>query len=715
MNKKNTQKQFSRIFKYLLLITFLILPIISFGKNATSKHSFEGKWITTAEFENLPKTNVFHRQLDKQSAKRVKELAKKIQNRHILFRKTFNLKSIPQNAKLFFSADDYAKIYINGKFVAMGPTAGYNFHYFYHEVDVSKFLKKGKNTIAVHSYYQGYINRVWVSGDYRHGFIADIIANNKTLLKTDSSWKYATHTAFTDAKSKIGYETQFAEHYNASAPEVNFQLPTYNDSSWQNALLVKNPDYTLAPSPLPLLVFEQIKPTKIKRISPNKIFIDFGAMYVGYFEMSATGNKGDTIETRFAQELNDDGSIRYKMRANCTYQEYFTLSGKRDTLNQFDFKSFRYAEIILPNNVEVDMQSFKLISRHMPFKLKAKNKYAGDKKAEQVWNLCVRSLQYGVQEQIQDCMDREKGYYLGDGTYTILTYCLLTKDFAPMRKLIDDFLRTSFIDRGLVTCANCSFIQEIAEYPLMMFMLMPVLAERPEDKEFLRERMSKFKDILDYYKTSYAQQNGLLSNLDKWCVVEWPKNWRDGYDVDITQGKVCTTMHNVINAWYIGAIRAYNKSAKILGEPEYPNEKQLTQAFYDTFYDPQKKLFKDSATSSHISFPANVYPYFMGLYPNEECRKNIIAMIDRDRLTKVMLFASFPTIAGLYRDGEHKLVYELLTDDRTWRRMIADNATATFEGWHKSAKWNTSLFHLALTYAAIFMIEDFNIQVLDIR
>jgi hypothetical protein len=351
----------------------------------------------------------------------------------------------------------------------------------------------------------------------------------------------------------------------------------------------------------------------------------------------------------------------------------------------------------------------------MPFKLKAKNKYAGDKKAEQVWNLCVRSLQYGVQEQIQDCMDREKGYYLGDGTYTILTYCLLTKDFAPMRKLIDDFLRTSFIDRGLVTCANCSFIQEIAEYPLMMFMLMPVLAERPEDKEFLRERMSKFKDILDYYKTSYAQQNGLLSNLDKWCVVEWPKNWRDGYDVDITQGKVCTTMHNVINAWYIGAIRAYNKSAKILGEPEYPNEKQLTQAFYDTFYDPQKKLFKDSATSSHISFPANVYPYFMGLYPNEECRKNIIAMIDRDRLTKVMLFASFPTIAGLYRDGEHKLVYELLTDDRTWRRMIADNATATFEGWHKSAKWNTSLFHLALTYAAIFMIEDFNIQVLDIR
>lgn len=703
------------IYKFILIAVSLLLPFTSIAKNATGNHNFEGKWITTPEFENLPKTNVFHRQLDKRSEKKVRDLASKIQNRHILFRKTFQLNTSPQNAKLYFSADDHAKVYINGEFVAMGPTAGYHFNYFYHEVDVSKFLKQGKNTIAIHSYYQGYINRVWVSGDYRHGFICDIISDGKTLLKTDDTWKYAIHAAFSDAKNKIGYATQFAEHYDASAKEVNFQLQNYDDSTWQNAKLVKNPDYTLAPSPLPLLVFENIRPVEVKQLSENKIFIDFGAMYVGYFEMSAKGNKGDTIETRFAQELNEDGSIRYKTRANCTYQEYFTLSGKTDILNQYDYKSFRYAEIVLPKNAKADLHSFKLIARHMPFELKAKNKYQGDKKAEEVWNLCVRSLQYGVQEQIQDCMDREKGYYLGDGTYTILTYCMLTKDFAPMRKLIDDFLRTSFINRGLVTCANCSFIQEIAEYPLMMFMLMPILAERQEDKEFLRERMGNFKDILDYYKEAYAQPNGLLSNLDKWCVVEWPKKWQDGYDVNIEQDEICATMHNVINAWYIGAIRAYNKSAKILGEPEYPNEKQLSQAFYETFYDPQKKLFKDSATSSHISFPANVYPYFMGLYPNEECRKNIVAMIDRYRLTKAMLFASFPTIAALQRDGEYKLAYELLTDDRTWRRMLADGATATFEGWHKNAKENISLFHLALTYGALFMIDDFDIKTLDIR
>ena len=126
--------------KYILLVSFTFLAIFtsiiycffttneSENTSATSKHSFDGKWITTTEFEKLPKIDVFHRQLDTKKAKYVKALADKIQNRHILFRKEFELKGSPRNTKLFFSADDYAKIYINGNLVAMGPSAGDHFN-----------------------------------------------------------------------------------------------------------------------------------------------------------------------------------------------------------------------------------------------------------------------------------------------------------------------------------------------------------------------------------------------------------------------------------------------------------------------------------------------------------------------------------------------------------------------------------------------------------
>lgn len=684
-------------------------PTVSDG---TKKHDFQGEWITSAEFENIAPINVYRRQLDYKRRDEIKK-AIKIQNRHILLRREFELDKLPQKAEVFFSADDYAKIYVNGRFAAQGPVAGYPFHYFYHGADITKLLKKGKNTIAVHSYYQGMINRVWVSGDNRHGFICDVVTDGKTVLKTDTSWKISPHTAYSSA-GIAGYETQFLERYDASAPEVGFASPDFDDSRWANARAKQNPDYKLFASPLSMLEFEKVKPAKVER-KGNVISVDFGAMFVGYLKFSASGKKGDEIELRFAQELNPDDSARYKLRANCKYLEYFKLSGaKTDVLDEFDFKSFRYAEIVLPENsdAKIDESSIELIARHMPFELKAKNRYKGDPVVEKIWNLCVRSIQYGVQEQIQDCMEREKGYYLGDGCYTMLTWCILVDDFAPMRKMIDDFLRTSFINEGLVTCANCSFMQEIAEYPFMMYLLLPVLEQRSDlDREFVRERMPAFKRILDYYAKSYADGDGLLVNLDKWCVVEWPAPWRDGYDVDIREGRVCKTKHNVINAWYIGAIRKYNEVARRLGVPEYAGEAELKKAFLDAFYDADKKMFKDSDVSSHISFPANVYPWFLGLCPDEQTRKNIVDLVREKRVSKSMLFVTFPMMSALRRDGEEQLLYEILTDKNAWLRMLQDGATTTFEGWSKDAKWNTSLFHLTLSYGAVFM-SDFDVSIL---
>ena len=37
--------------------------------------------------------------------------------------------------------------------------------------------------------------------------------------------------------------------------------------------------------------------------------------------------------------------------------------------------------------------------------------------------------------------------------------------------------------------------------------------------------------------------------------------------------------------------------------------------------------------------------------------------------------------------------------------MLSEDATATFEGWGRDTKWNTSLFHLTMSYAAVFMAD----------
>ena len=70
---------------------------------------FQGKWISDGVMAVTEPRNVFHRQLDK-----IKLPEDPNQNRHILFRKKFDLESLPKDARIYISADDYYKLYING-------------------------------------------------------------------------------------------------------------------------------------------------------------------------------------------------------------------------------------------------------------------------------------------------------------------------------------------------------------------------------------------------------------------------------------------------------------------------------------------------------------------------------------------------------------------------------------------------------------------------
>lgn len=429
---------------------------------------------------------------------------------------------------------------------------------------------------------------------------------------------------------------------------------------------------------------------------------DFGAIYVGSLCVEAQGAKGDLIEILSAQELEEDGSLRWKLRCNCEYREEWQLSGEEDSLNQFDYKSFRYVRLNIPKGCKVS--NLRLKARHYPFELKAAPNFQ-DEELLPIWNLCVNSIKYGVQEVIQDCMDREKGNYLGDGCYTALVHYALTKDPSMLKKLVDDSFRSSFVNKGLMTCAACSFMQEIAEYPLMVYHLLVRYYELSGDRDYLEECYDTLCDVLDYYKENYAQENGLLCNLDKWCVVEWPKNYQGNYAADVQEGKICTDMHNVINAHYIGAMKCMNKISEIVKREKYCDEGPVIDAFYKTFYDENRKLFRDKEGCDHISLMANVFPFMYSLYPEESTETAILDFIEEQGFTSVMLFGAYPILEGLRRIGRREQMYQYLKDENAWKRMLREGATTTFEGWGKDAKWNTSLFHLTLSYAALFLFS----------
>lgn len=660
-------------------------------------HNFTGKWITDEEFFSLKPRNVFHRQLEKTDLP-----CDEHRNRHILFRKKFNWDKEISNGKVYITADDYYKLYINGSFVAQGPAPSYHFHYNYNVIDITPFLEKGENTIAVHTLYQGLINRVWQSADNRHGLIMDLYIDGTLAVCSDETFKTKPHSGYTEMGT-VGYETQFMEKYDSNSAEVGFEQMDFDDSDWSNAKIHKCSDHILTEQKSDMLVFEKVNPVEMKRTG-NKVFIDFGSNYVAYLCITAGGKSGDKITVRCGQELNDDMTVRYNLRANCNYEEQWVLSDGESSLDWFDYKSFRYAELIVPDNCEIT--NVYLNVRHYPFELKTqlKKEYADNQDLRRIWDLCVHTQKYGVQEVIQDCMEREKGFYVGDGCYTALTNMILTQNDSIVRKLIDDAFKTDFITDGLVTCLDCSFIQEIAEYPLMMIYLIIWHYKLTGNKEYLGKNYPKVIKVLECYRKEY-ENNGLLCNLDKWCVVEWPRNFQDNYDVDTYEGKVCEEAHISINAYYIEAVKTANKMADILGLEKYRDEKTLTDAFTKAFYNKEKHLFKDGVNTDHISIVGNIFPFAFDLCPDEKCRENIINMISERKISAVSFFCAFPALIGFVRNGRYDLVKDALLDEGAWLRMLAEGATTTFEGWGKDTKLNISLFHLTMSYAAVFLAD----------
>ena len=75
------------------------------------EHKFEGKWITMPAFADVKPVNVFHRMDESGNKENVTP-----PNSHMLFRTRFTAEG-EKPVKMFVTADDYYKLYINGKFV----------------------------------------------------------------------------------------------------------------------------------------------------------------------------------------------------------------------------------------------------------------------------------------------------------------------------------------------------------------------------------------------------------------------------------------------------------------------------------------------------------------------------------------------------------------------------------------------------------------------
>ena len=708
-----------------------------------SSSTFQPEWFTIPEFAHTQPLCMYHKESEGMPSDGCTAGAQADSrgNLHVLARAGYlweNGDISGARAVMRITADDYYKLYINGRYAGQGPAPAYPEYYYYNELDITPYLKKGKNVLAVHLYYQGLVNRVWNSGDGRFG-IACEISEIRSITKKSRiiipQWRYKVSRAYSGAVT--GYDTQFLEDFDSRIWEEEWNMPEFDSRMWQPMVRAEWADHQCSIQPTEMLRVYRIRPKTLKKTREGW-FADMGEEITGALLVwTESDGDGKTIAIRCGEELEGAGAIqkvRCDVRCGCRYEETWTLKKGACRLEPYDYKGFCYAELVLSPGVRVTRVEAEV--RHYPMDETRCTLSTDNPALDGIFRICKNGVKYGTQEAYLDCPTREKGQYLGDAVISAHAHVWLTGDVQMLRKCIAQFAHTAGICPGLMAVAPGAYMQEVADFSLLWSQLLLLDYQFTGDREFLKKYLPTAEGIIRHFRR-YEREDGLLEQVaDKWNLVDWPENLRDGYDFKLSRPVVAPGCHNVVNALYVGAVKTFEELMDILEDPidipeasaddleerenRYRREtgcgekktarayrwKQLRDAYINAFYDSRTGLFCDSTVSAHSALHSNIYPLFFGLCPEESEGRIADFLVEKGLSCGVM--TGYFYLKALAAAGRYEDEYRMLVNDSEhgWVNMLREGATACWEAWGKDQKWNTSLCHPWASGPIAVLIED---------
>lgn len=345
----------------------------------------------------------------------------------LLLRRSFNVRNINRKFNLQVIGLGIAIYYINGHRITDNvlctPTSDYSKSVYYEEYDVSKYIKQGKNVIAVelgNGFYNESLETVWKfnlchwRGD--KCLYLKLKADDKLILKSDDQFKviYSLYILYNELR---GGEILDQRKY------IDFSSINFDDSKWENATYVKKPPLgkirkNICP---PIKEFESCAPVRVIKNKNGYVF-DFGKNMSGYVKADIYNNANKEITFRYAEDISKDGELSLH-GLNC-YQkgepfqtDVCVADGSHFSfVPRFTYHGFRYVELTGVDNL--DDISLKAIFIHQDIKY-LKPKKLTNEKYEKIFEAGINSILSNTYYGFTDCPTREKLNWLNDFTASL--------------------------------------------------------------------------------------------------------------------------------------------------------------------------------------------------------------------------------------------------------------------------------------------------------
>jgi alpha-L-rhamnosidase len=144
------------------------------------------------------------------------------------------------------------------------------------------------------------------------------------------------------------------EHYDARRELDGWTETAYDDSAWPPVRVRLRDGSALVPERAqPIRVTEELRPVSVTERRPGVHVVDLGQNMVGWVRLRVDGERGTTVRLRFAEMLEEDGSLYLANLRTARPQDTYVLhGGGREVYEpRFTFHGFRYVEVQGPADV----------------------------------------------------------------------------------------------------------------------------------------------------------------------------------------------------------------------------------------------------------------------------------------------------------------------------------------------------------------------------
>lgn len=572
-----------------------------------------------------------------------------------------------ENAVCRISCDGDYTLFVNGSAAGSNQYGDFEHYKIYDEIDISSYLQKGKNAIAI---------LVWHYGDdfqryktAQAGLIFEICRNEQVLLASDEQVLCRQSKAYKSGLCKrITNQMGFSFLYNASK-EDNWREKGFDSI---NPAVAVSKTCTFNPRPTKKLQLCARKPAKILKNAKNYYLVDLGEETVGLPTMEFVSPAEQKITVCWGEDLQE-GHVRRIIGDRDFSYEYIAKTGDNCYINYMLRLGCRYLELY--SEQEIKLCYLGLIPQVypvnvLPFSLECD-------KDRRIYDVCIKTLQCSMMEHYVDTPWREQCLYAFDSRNQMLCgyYAFENGNAqyarAGLRLLSEDIRR----DGLLPICAPCGVNLAIPSFSLYYVIAVGEYLAHTGDAAFAQEVFPRLISILKAF--IHNRHNGLVcrfSENNQWNFYDWSQ---------YLEGNLFGTEKKepdlIVNCLFIMALESLNKICKTVSVPfEYENllsesRKNTAHAFYNS----DKKAYSLTVNGAELTGLGNSLAIIAGIAENPA---ELCEMLADSCFTEASLsMKCFKYDALLMTDFSSWKNYVLEDIRRDYLKMLDAGATTVWE------------------------------------